>query len=406
MSSRWSRTTVSLILLALPWVSGARADDAPSGSFRLIWVRGDRTESCADQGSIAEGVTRRVGRQVLSESARRSVEGFVVHEGDSWEAHIYVRDENGRLKGSRVLTSQDPSCDAIQSAATLAIALAIDPDAALRAPPASSSPAGAPSVDAVAVTAGRPSAAPSPPSAPPPAAASPTTSPPAAASPATSPPAPPSPATPPSAPPSPATPPPAPLPPVPAVASSPVERSPAPKPPPPEQPSAAGSASAALRAVGAFGLLPSTAPGVAFSAEVRLYRWLRAAGGVLYLPEQPTADHGFAFGLTAARLGACAQAMETSRVDLSVCADVLAGAIHSVVFALEPVHPGDRAWAGGALGGVLHVHLAGPVEGQIGADLVVPFTRNAFAVQGQAAPVFQEAPVTAVFFAGVGLSIP
>jgi hypothetical protein len=382
MASRWPRTAFSMTLLGASWISGARADEAPRDGFRLVWVRGDGTESCGDRASIAEGITRRVGRPILSDSAPRSVEGVLLHEGDSWEAHIYVRDENGTLKGSRVLTSQDPSCGAIQTAATLAIALAIDPEATFRAPLASPPPSSAPSVGVVAGSVGRASApsAPSTSAASPPASA---TSPPAAASPATS---------------LPATPPPAPT-----LASPPVERPPLSN--PPQQSPQASAGSAGLRAVVAFGLLPSTAPGLALSTEVPLYRWLRGAAGVLYLPEQPTASGDFAFGLTVARLGACARAMESLRATLSLCADVLAGAIHSVVLTLQPVHPGDRAWAGAAIGAVLHAHLAGPLEGQIGADLVVPFTRYPFVVQG-GGTAFQEAPAGAVFFAGAGLSIP
>lgn len=162
----------------------------------------------------------------------------------------------------------------------------------------------------------------------------------------------------------------------------------------------------ALRAVVAFGLLPALSPGLALSAEVPVYRWIHAAAGVLYLPEQRTENGGFAFGLTAAWLGACARPWDSSRTSLSLCANALAGGIHSVVLALEPVPPGERVWRGASLDAVFRVRIVGPLEAEVGADLVIPFTRYQFAVEQQSGIEYQQPAAAGVGFLGAGMSFP
>jgi hypothetical protein len=356
-------------LLGLPlWGATAAADDGPRGAFRLVWVRGERTESCAGRDAIAQAVTQRLGKNVFGEPATRSIEAVLQHEGDLWEAHIYVREADGRLNGSRILTSRTATCASIEAAATLAIALAIDPESALR-------PAPPPLPSSASPTAASP--VPPPPLAP------------ALVAPCASTEAPPPP-----------PPPPPPRPPLPC----PVER---PCPPSAASPAPASSrAAVALRAVAAFGLLPAPSPGLALSTELTAVRFVHATAGVLYLPEQPAAGGDFAFGLTAAWLGACARPWDSLRTSLSACVSALAGGMHSVVYGLEPTHPGERAWAGGSLGAVFRVRPVGPLEVEVGADLVIPFTRYQYAVESQATNVFQQGAVAGVGFVGAGMSIP
>jgi hypothetical protein len=360
----WWISGLAVALLGPLWSRPARAEDTQRSLFRLVWVRGERTESCAGPDAITQGVTQRLGKSVFSSSAPRSIEAVLQHEGDLWEVHIYVRDADGKLNGSRILTSRTPTCASIEAAATLAIALAIDPEAAFRPPTTVAAPSG---------TAPTPTPTPAPP--PPPA-------PPLAPTPA---------------PPPPFLPPPPPPPPCPLERPCPSSSSPAPPP--------ASVATVALRAVAAFGLLPATAPGFALSADVPAYRWIHASAGVLYLPEQRTSDGGVAFGMTAAWLGACAQPWD-SRTTLSLCANALAGGIHSVVFALEPVQPGEQAWGGASLDAVFRARLVGPLEAELGADLVIPLTRYQFAVEPQSPDLFQQPVAAGVVFVGVGMSFP
>ncbi len=355
--------------LAAGCAANAYADDA-RGPFRLVWVRGERTESCADRMSIADGVTRRLGRNVFSDAAPRSIEAVVQHEGDTWEAHIYVRGDDGRLSGSRILTSRASTCASVEAAVTLAIALAIDPDAALdpsRAPQPSRPVAGAAGASA-------PSATPTPSSVPPV----------------------------PCPPPEPPPPPPVVQPP-PAVAPPPC---PLERPCPPSAPAPASGSpgvAVAVRAVAAFGLLPGAAPGFALSTDVPLTRFVHGTAGAEYLPERRTSDGAFAFGMTAAWLGACVRPLDSSSASLSFCATGQAGGIHAVVFSLTPTRPGDQVWAGASVGGVLRVRLVGPLETEIGGEAVVPLTRYPFAVKG-GSTVFQQDPVAGVAYAGAGMS--
>ena len=353
---------------AVTAVSAAASAEPPGPqTARLVWVRGERTESCDDGAAVAHRVATRLGRDVFSDAAPRSIEGVVTHDGAHWEARLYLRDARGALVGSRDLTSDAPDCEPLEAAATLAIALAIDPDAALRP---------LPSPDAASPTAAAAPAA-------------------TAAPPLALPPAPPSVPTPSSVPtPPPAHPPPAPPPEVSRTA----------EPLPPQPPRNAVRVTA--RAVLGTGILPSASPGFAWSAEAPAERVLVGSAGVLYFPEVRTAARDFAFGLTAAWLGACAQAWGGRPVSLAVCAKVLLGALHAVVYQLEPTEPGDRFWSGASLAGQARFRIVGPLVLEVGGELLVPITRQRFMVSGQSAPVFQESAAGVAGFAGLGVSIP
>jgi hypothetical protein len=357
------------LLVVLPWAARADADDGPRGAFRFVWVRGERTETCAGRDAIAQAVTQRLGKNGFSESAPRSIEAVLQHEGDLWEAHIYVRDADGKLNGSRILTSRTATCASIEAAATLAIALVIDPDSAFRPAPPPTSPGSV--LPSAAAPVAPPAGVPAPVVVP-----CPTIEPP---------------------------PPPSPPPPPPPC---PIER---PCPPAASFPAAEASPRAAtetvsLRAVAAFGLLPALAPGLALSAEIPLLRSFAATTGVLYLPEQRTSNGEFAFGMTAVWLGACARPWETSRTSFSACATAQAGGMHSVVLGLEPAGPGERAWAGASLGAVVRLRILGPLEAEAGVDLVIPFTRYQYLVEQKPQPVFQQGAAAGVGFLGAGLS--
>jgi hypothetical protein len=123
------------IALALTGARTVLADSPPLPQVRLIWVRGEGTDGCSDGASIASRVSQRLGRSVFSDSALTRIEGVIEREGAEWRAHLYMRGADGRLEGVRHLTSDAPDCNALDAAATLAVALAIDPDSALRPPP-------------------------------------------------------------------------------------------------------------------------------------------------------------------------------------------------------------------------------------------------------------------------------
>ncbi|MDP9151639.1 MAG: hypothetical protein M3O36_17090, partial [Myxococcota bacterium] len=109
----------------------AAAASSPE-AVRLVWVRGENTDGCADADDLESRVAASIGRNVFSASAPRRIEGVVEYEGEHWSLHLYVRDTGGVLVGSRTLTSDSPDCAALNAAATLVIALVIDPSAPLQ----------------------------------------------------------------------------------------------------------------------------------------------------------------------------------------------------------------------------------------------------------------------------------
>lgn len=111
--------------------SGARAD-APKKSS-LSWVRLEGAESCVATQPLARAVEQRLGRFVFvsASDAELSVEGRIEKKKAGWHAHVEVRDASGRLLGKRDLDSSAASCDALTPPLALALAVMIDPDAAL-----------------------------------------------------------------------------------------------------------------------------------------------------------------------------------------------------------------------------------------------------------------------------------
>ena len=362
------RALLAFSILALA-ARAAAADANAKPTLRLVWVRGERTETCADGPTIGRRVSARLGRRVFSDAADRSIEGVIQHEGEHWDAHIYVRDAGGKLSGSRELTAEALDCAPIEAAATLAIALAIDPDAALGLPPS----AAAPAVDVS--MADLPEAS-LPARVEPPKMTAPASPSPAASGSAPRPDVPP--------------------------ADAACRDAGAPPPAPPRL----RDASLTLRPLVALGLLPTASLGVALSGEISASRWVRGTAGALVLPEVRTAARDFAFGLSAAWLGACAQPWEGRGWAIAACGKVYLGAIHAVVYALEPTDPGDRIWSGAALNVEARARLIGPLALEAGFEFVVPLTRQTFQVEGRPAAIFQEPAVAGLAFLGLGVTIP
>lgn len=109
--------------------------DGPPGAVDLAWVRAEGAQSCPDGATLESDVTQRLGRNPFVSGASQRIEGVVSRHEARWVARVYVRDGAGVLVGSREITSDAPGCASISNAIALAIALTIDSDAALRAPP-------------------------------------------------------------------------------------------------------------------------------------------------------------------------------------------------------------------------------------------------------------------------------
>jgi hypothetical protein len=112
----------------------------------LGWVRLAGAESCPSAQQLAKDVEARIGRSVfVSPSvAELLIEAHVEHDASGFRAKVLTTRPDGRVLGTRELTSAAPDCADLAEQLTLVIALTIDPDAELR-PKNSPAPAPAPS---------------------------------------------------------------------------------------------------------------------------------------------------------------------------------------------------------------------------------------------------------------------
>lgn len=132
--------------------ASAQPASAPKAAA-LSWVRLPGAERCPDVRALAVQVEARLHRAafVPPPAAQLLIEASTEPAPESaWKVRIALSDESGVALGTRELLIDQPNCvDAIDAAA-LAIALMIDPDAALRAErlapaPARESPSAQPS---------------------------------------------------------------------------------------------------------------------------------------------------------------------------------------------------------------------------------------------------------------------
>jgi hypothetical protein len=333
--SRWSLPVlVFLALVASP------AGAAPSPRFELSVVRLEGAGACPDRATLERGVAARLGRVPFAEPAQRTLEAVLSRREQAWRAEITLRDAEGIELGRRSIEAAGPDCSPLAEATTLALALTIDPDAALGTAPPVPPLEPDPEVRAPAPPAACPDRA--------------------------------------------------------CPASAPCPKAVCPH--PPARPYVGASARATL----ALGLIPGPAPGVALVTEGGS-QTLRAEVSLLFLPETRADDPRFAFGLTAAAAGACAAPQPFGRFELGLCGEIQLGAIHAVVHEAAPIDPGDQLWVAAALGPRLGLEVAPPLAFEVGVSAVAPLLDRSFDVVGIEQPVFRPAAVGAVGFVGVGI---
>jgi hypothetical protein len=120
---------------ASPAAASPAAATAPdTGTYALAWVRDDGAESCPPGREFAADVTQRLGRSPFDPDAPRSIEIRVERTATGFRSRVHVRGNDGSTLGRRMLTNDEPTCAPLFSATALAVALLIDPDAALREP--------------------------------------------------------------------------------------------------------------------------------------------------------------------------------------------------------------------------------------------------------------------------------
>jgi hypothetical protein len=158
------------------------------------------------------------------------------------------------------------------------------------------------------------------------------------------------------------------------------------------------------RAALSSGLLPGAAPGFVLGAQLPIVQWLSTAFDLRFFPEQETSAEGarYAFGLSAAALGLCIEALQQPALGLSLCGLGQLGAIHAVVYDLQPTAPGDRLWAAASAKLQLHVPI-GRVRLALAGLLTAPFTRHAFKASGRDDTIFRQPAIAFGGELGVGL---
>ncbi|WP_438036528.1 hypothetical protein [Sorangium sp. So ce204] len=326
----------------------------------MSWVRLEGAEErCPSARQIRAEIARRRGRELATMGGGASIEAVVKGNPGAWSAQIRTVGCDGTPPTVRKLESSAATCEAITSAATLVIALAIDPTADLAAPAAPPRADGSPP--------------PGPPEAPPPGA-------------------------------------PRPEPPrrAPAEPATQVDSSRGAPPPLPEAEHAPRPGlSVTLRGLAATGILPVVGPGVAWSAEWSVAPHWTITSGMLWLPEQRAAAPAVAFGLTVGWLGVCAEALRTGRLSLGACVQLLGGAVHAVIHehpSVLPVDPGARLWVSPGVGTRLAVRVVGPLRLETGIDLDFPLTRYRFQLQGYPRPAFEQPVIAGALFGGAGIA--
>lgn len=118
---------VSLAVVATPAVARA----TPGA---IAWVRAEGAERCPDGDAVRARVAARLGR--APDPSPHAIEVVAARIGRSWRASMFVRRPDGELVGERALHVEGDDCEPLVAAASLVIALAIDPEAATRPTPA------------------------------------------------------------------------------------------------------------------------------------------------------------------------------------------------------------------------------------------------------------------------------
>jgi hypothetical protein len=122
---------VLALVLGLGLSSSAVAAD-PKELVALRWTRGEGAAECADGPTLERRVEARLGRPAFRDDATKVLVAEVERAGSEYVARLYF--ERGTPGAARTLRSSESDCAPLESAVVLALALAIDPSAALASP--------------------------------------------------------------------------------------------------------------------------------------------------------------------------------------------------------------------------------------------------------------------------------
>lgn len=332
---RWIAVLLFWVLTSLPATGWAQPPR--EGGVMFSWVRGEAAEGCPDRATMAREITRRLGYDPFRPPFSQWLEGLVERTDAGLTATIYSRDAAGAMVGRRELADEGQGCAALGEAVALTLALAIDPEAALRTPAAEQGGPGAVADADANGGVATPNAAPVG----------------EAEAEGTE-----------------------------AVAAT----GSAPSPPR----SRTAHARVALGALGAYNLVPGLGTGVRLTVDGPIVRHLRWIGGAHYWTEQRAERGGAAFGigLVSFSAGLCV-GKAWDRLRLDGCATIDVGAFWAAVYAPDPLAPGERVHVGATALLRLEARVIGPLWVGMVGGLTIPFVRHGFSVQGRPEVVFR-----------------
>lgn len=190
-----------------------------------------------------------------------------------------------------------------------------------------------------------------------------------------------------------------------AVEHKPAPVEPAPRAPPGPIRSKAKSSTRRTLSVGPL-LASNLLPDLSYGASLRIGSDISAKwslrGGVSYQSEQKAglgADEA-AFGASTVSLGACVAPWSPATVAFDLCAELVAGAVHAVVFELLPLDVGERLWLATNLSIGAKVRLSPTVFLRVEASVFLPINRLRYSIQGDTMPIFQQSRVIPALFLG------
>ena len=127
------------------------AATAAQRAVHLVYLRGAGAEQCPSEAELQQGVIARLGRDPFWGRGARSIRITISGAGDQLVATIAAQAENGSAAQVRAVTSRRQECGELASAVELALAIAIDSEAALGPRPAPAAFATIPADRAVTV---------------------------------------------------------------------------------------------------------------------------------------------------------------------------------------------------------------------------------------------------------------
>ena len=352
MTTRSARVPIGVLLGLTAWAgttgrAHAQEPKRETGTFALSFVRGAGAEGCPSRQELEREVSTRLGHSPFDASAEKSIEILTERTPDGYRSIVSAIDRDGKILGRRVLLGEEPSCAPIFSATALAVALFIDPEAALSRDSRANEAVGRFEVD------------------------------------------------------EPATPPPVPVP-TPAAAPPPAPVSPTPPPPPAPPARDTAIAVTGVEAVATLGLVPAFSPGVGIFTEGFPGRRLGFSLSALYVSKASVTQGDATLDVSLSTFGAAlAFAPVNDRaLRLVMDAGLSAGALHVSVREAPAIGQGDHGYLALGVSARLEATVINGFFFSARVGGAVPLVRHDLSVERTT--IWTEPPVAGLASLGVG----